>query len=329
MSWIMDNIEKFNTIATLAVANYNFKLQEIKFLAEETNILYKLTDDKGNPFILKIYQEDSCSLENILMEVYMMELVSQKGEVSVPFIMTAKDGSKIQEIKIDEDSEPKQVVVYSWLEGKELDGNENEERFVQLGELTAKLHNATYGATVPKTFSPKRWDSVFYYHQENVVYKDSKYQHFLTKEYHDIMDKIIPYLNHQLSSYYQKNEENLQLIHSDLNPWNILVHEKAMHVIDFGDILLGLPQHDIAILLYYYRYEEEFNYKEVQQLFFKGYERVRPLPMFEEFDLELLMTARRVNFLNYILTVSEDPSNFIEKSLLRVKEFINTYNPKI
>lgn len=325
----MNNPEKFADVAKLAIDRYDFKLKDLYFLAEETNILYKLTDTKGNTFLMKIFQENSSTLEDNHLEVYLMNLVSKRGGISIPSILPAADGSEIQEIKIDEGRSPVRVAIYSWLEGEDLDGNENEDRFIQLGELTARLHVATYGEKVPETFSPKRWDNVFYYKEDKMVYKQSEYQRYLSKEYHEVMDTIIPYLNSRLSEYYQMNERDLQLIHSDLNPWNVLVNGNEMHIIDFEDTLLGLPLHDIAILLYYYRFEEKFKYDNVKQLFFKGYEKIRPLPEFTEFDLDLLMTARRVNFLNYILLVSEDPSNFIEKNLLRVKEFIYKYKLSI
>ncbi len=324
----MNNTDLFDNVAKLAIEKYDLQFQELNFLAEETNVLYKLSDDKGKHYLLKIFQDHSSVLDDNLLEVYVMNLVSQRGGVSIPSILSSKDGTKIQTINI-EDGPPIRVAIYTWLEGEDLDGNENDERFIQLGELTARLHVATYGENIPETFSPKRWHNVFYFQKDKVVFKESEYQCFLSREYHEIMDRIIPYLNERLSAYYQVNQENLQLIHSDLNPWNVLVNGNAMHIIDFEDILLGLPLHDIANLLYYYRYEEEIDYDHVKRLFFEGYEKIRPRPAIEEFDLDLLMTARRVNFLNYILIVSEDPSSFIEKSLPRVKEFIHKYNLKI
>lgn len=325
----MNNLDKFTDVVKLAVDRYDIQIHEIRFLAEETNILYKLTDVKGKNYLLKIFQEHSSTIEDNHMEVFVMDLVSRRSEISIPSIVTSKDGSSVQIIKVDEGSSPMRVIIYSWLEGEDLDGNENDERFIQLGEMTAQLHVATQSVKIPENFSPKRWDRIFYYKEDRSVYKNKEFQHFLSKEYHEIMDNMIPFLNNELLRYYQMNEENLQFIHSDLNPWNVLVSGDIMHIIDFEDVLWGLPLHDIAISLYYYRYEEELNYENVKRLFFKGYEKIRPLPQFEEYDLDLLMTARRVNFLNFILIASDDPSSFIEKSLPRVKEFIHKYKLKI
>lgn len=321
----MNNINMFDQIVQLTVDRYNIKPQSLQFLAQETNVLYKLTDNNDKKFLIKIFQENSSTLEDNLLEVHVMNLINAKGRLSIPSILSSRDGKKIQEIETDKLNPNVRTVIYSWLEGDDLGGNENEERFVQLGEITALLHESTRGEVIPKNFTPKKWNQVFYFQGEKLLYKDEKYQRFLSKEYHVIMDKIIPYLNNRLSSYYQMNESNLQLIHGDLNPWNVIVDGKNMHMIDFEDVMLGLPLHDIAILLYYYKYEAGYDFKDVKRLFFKGYEKVRPLPKFDEFDLDLFMTARRINFMNYILVISEDPRDFIDMSLARVKEFLFKY----
>jgi len=44
-----------------------------------------------------------------------------------------------------------------------------------------------------------------------------------------------------------------------------------------------------------------------------------------DYDLELLMTARRLNSINYSLILFDDPRDFIDKNIMRVKEFISTY----
>ena len=78
---------------------------------------------------------------------------------------------------------------------------------------------------------PKKWDKVFYYRDETAVYKASKYQQFFTDEYHQVMDFIIPYLDKKLAAYYTHTAP--QLLHADLNPYNIWTHQNTLRVIDF------------------------------------------------------------------------------------------------
>ncbi len=92
---------------------------------------------------------------------------------------------------------------------------------------------------------------------------------------------------------------------------------------DFEEAMLGLPVHDLAVHLYYYRNHREWDYENVKTALLKGYARILSLPDLTDETLELLMTARRVNFLNYVLTVLEDPRDFINRSLPRVKAYLS------
>ncbi|WBW95614.1 phosphotransferase enzyme family protein [Oceanirhabdus sp. W0125-5] len=203
----------------------------------------------------------------------------------------------------------KRVALYKWIEGKDFHGCETAEWFYKLGILTAKLHEGTNKLNIPKNLSPKSWKEVFYYNGEVGVYKEEKYQKFLNEEYHKVMDFIIPYLNERLPQYYQTGES--QLIHADLNPWNIKIYKNELRLLDFEEAMLGYPIHDFAIMLFYYRYDQNFNCNDVKRDYFEGYNSIRALPEFDEYDLELLMTARRVNFLNYVLQIHENPSIII------------------
>ena len=99
-----------------------------------------------------------------------------------------------------------------------------------------------------------------------------------------------------------------------------------MVVFDFEDNMYGTPLHDLAIILFGYWLDPDFEFEQVKDSVLKGYSNIRPLPKFSNFDLELLMTSRRVNFLNYILLVSDSPEKFIERNLKRVMNFMDTYN---
>jgi Ser/Thr protein kinase RdoA (MazF antagonist) len=142
-------------VAELATKQYDFEVKHISFLVEETNIFYKIIDRLGNQYALKIFQEESSTLEDNLAEVYFVDLVSRTNKVTIPSVIQAKDGNYIQVITSKYTPEPKRVALYEWMEGEDLDGNENEHRFMQFGELTAHLHNSTYDISIPNELSPK------------------------------------------------------------------------------------------------------------------------------------------------------------------------------
>lgn len=315
---------RLRKVAELAVEQYALKIESISFLDEATNVFFKLTDTNGEKYALKLFQEESSTIDDNLAEVFFIDTVKTNSDIEIPEVVPAEDGREVIVIESPYTPTAKRVAVYKWLEGDDLDGKESAERFFKLGAMTAKLHQATADTTIPGDLSPKRWDKVFYYNGEVPVYKEERYQKYLSEKYHQLMDGIIPYLNEKLVSYYDSAKP--QLIHADLNPWNVKVHEEELRLLDFEEAMLGMPVHDFAIMLFYYRHDENFVYEDVKKAFFDGYTSLKPLPQFSEFDLELLMTARRVNFLNYILQVSEDPKTYIEKNLPRVEAFLEDYN---
>ncbi|MBD1373808.1 phosphotransferase [Hazenella sp. IB182357] len=314
---------QLDDIAKRAIEMYDLDVREITFLLEETNIFYKVLDHAGQQYALKIFQTESSTLEDNKAEIFFMNIIRKSQHVSLPNVYIGKNGDEIQLVETIDSDIPKRVALYSWIEGEDLDGNENEARYEQFGELTALLHQATIDVNIPPEIKPKKWDEVFYYRHEKPVYKETIYQRFLDDDYHNVMDKIIPFLNKKLANYYEDHLKNVRLIHGDLNPWNVKVENEKMHILDFEDALLGLPIHDFATMLYYY--QDQDDYANIKKCFFNGYQKISQLPVFTDYDIDLLITARRVNYLNYVLLVDDDPQKFIEENMKKVHLFLNKY----
>lgn len=317
---------RLKRLASYALSFYDIHVKNLDFLAEETNIFYKVVDANGTKYALKIFQEESSSIEDNLAEVFFINTVRENTDLTVPSVIPSKDNEYVLTLETKYFDIPKRVAIYTWVDGKDFDGMETDQRFYRLGQITAQLHNATKKTVFPKDISPKKWDKVFYYRDEVPVYKEEKYQKFIDQDYHKVMDFIIPYLDKKLSDYYIGAAP--QLIHADLNPWNIKLHKGEMRIIDFEEAMYGMPLHDFAIMLFYYRYDKNFDYENVKKHFFAGYESINKLPKFTEFDIELLITARTVNFLNYVLVIDDDPKQYCATRIKRVEEFIKKYNIK-
>jgi Ser/Thr protein kinase RdoA (MazF antagonist) len=314
---------RMHSVAKEAVKQYDIDVKSISYITEETNFFFKVTDYSGKKYALKICQEESSKIEDNLAEVFLIAQIAKNSDITVPEVLYSRDGKGIVWVEHDGFDLRKRVVMYNWLEGIEIDGREDDGYFVKLGEAMAKLHKATEDIAVPEEIKPKSWDKIFYYRDEVPVYKEARYQKFLTPEFHDVMDFIIPYLDGKLSGYYENASP--QLIHADLNPYNMWTYKNEIRIMDFEEAMFAMPVHDIAIALFYYRYDDNFDYSKVYDLLIEGYINVKNLPCFMEYDTELLMTARRVNFLNYDLLVDDDPAEYIKRNLERVKEYIKKY----
>lgn len=312
---------RLRKIIEIGLQSYELDIKSFRFFEEATNMLYKLVDVNGTNYMLKVFDDVNSTLEDNWVEVFMIDACRDLASVPVPNVLAAKNGDEIISITSKYSEEAKRMIIYQWVDGHEFDEHETDEGFIALGNSMAVLHEATEKLSVPEHIKPKVFNKVYYFKDEKAVYKEDQYQKFLSPEYHEMMDKLVPFVDQELSKLY--NKPGVQLIHGDINPWNILVDQGNIQIIDFEDTSLGYPIQDLGITLFYYRFDDNFDYEKVKKLLFEGYKQVRPLPDFTDFELEVIMMARRLNFMNYILLVSDDPKNYIETNVKRIYKVLD------
>jgi Ser/Thr protein kinase RdoA (MazF antagonist) len=314
---------RMHKVACKALEQYDIDAKSVGYLDEGTNMFFKVVDHSGKKYAMKICQEESSKEEDNLAEIFLLEEVKKNSDILIPEIVYNNGGCGVSKVKYEDSDVDKRALLYEWVEGREIDGREDDGYFFGLGQIMAKLHSATENTDIPENIEPKKWDKVFYYRDEEPVYKQGRYQKFLDSKYHEVMDFIIPYMDTKLPEYYEGARP--QLLHADLNPYNMWTYKKELRVIDFEEAMYALPVHDMAIALFYYKYDEKFDYEKVKQLVFEGYSSFKKLPDFSEYELELLIAARRVNFLNYVLLVDDEPKEYIQTSIARIQGFIEKY----
>lgn len=314
---------KYKDVALKAIKQYNLVNPEMKYLTEETNVFYYVkTEDKE--YVLKIFQEESSNLNDNLAEHYLISVVKAKTDILTPMVVKNKDGLTVTKIPFNNQRGYKRAALYSYVSGDRIDGFEDDVYFMEIGALIAKMHLATKDIFFPDYVNPKRWNKVFYYENEKAIYKDPKYAKYVSSEMIEILDKLIPYIDQKLKDFYETDKP--QLIHGDLNPWNIKKASDRYVIYDFEEALLAYPLHDIATFMYYYKFDETHDYRHVYETFMKGYVSVKELPLnLTEKNLELIMMARRINFFNYSLLVNSNPKEYIHMSFARIKEYYLSY----
>ena len=315
---------KFINVAKKALKYYNLKVKELSFLTEETNVFYKIITDTDEVYVLKIYQEASSNFNDNIAEHFLLKLIYKTTEINTPMVIKNINNDTVTKINYPNKRGYKRVALYEFIEGKNIDGIEDLNYFKQMGKIIASMHLATKETNLPDYINPKRLDKVFYFEGEVAVYHMVKYKKLITKEMMDILDKLIPYLNIELYNLYSKQKP--QLIHGDLNPWNIKIKDDKVIIYDFEEAIYGLPVHDIAVFLYYYRYHQTLNFYQVKKAFLEGYKEVAKLPKnVTDKNLELIMISRRINFFNYVLTIRKNPKEYINLSFPKIREYYFTY----
>ena len=95
------------------------------------------------------------------------------------------------------------------------------------------------------------------------------------------------------------------LIHGDLHFWNVHLHRGKLYAIDFEDIMLGYPLQDVAVTLSYGRERE--GYPAWKEAFYQGYSSIREWPVKDQAQMETLIAARSVMFINYVARIDPKP----------------------
>lgn len=307
------------SIAQLAIKEYTLRVKDISFFTKATSIIYKVLDDDGKEWAMKIYH-DSSNFDDNIIELLMVEQLCKEKNVITPNILKNKKEENVTIIPSTDKDSIYRIVLSEWLDGIDFKDNESEQYFIRLGELIAHIHNATQHITIPKDIQAKKWDRVFYFRNEVTVYHQDQYKGVVSPHFISIMDKAIPIFDQKLKKLYDTHSK--QLLHGDLNPWNIKISNGTLIFMDFEDAVLGHPMHEIAILLYYYREHDQWDWKWIKDKIISGYQKVSDIGHIENKDYEFLMMARLLNLLNFVLTLDNDYADFIEKGLVQLEEYL-------
>ncbi|HSQ27901.1 MAG TPA: phosphotransferase [Anaerolineales bacterium] len=310
---------RLTSLAKNALENYDLQVTQIRFFRQETNTLFRLITSAGESLVLKIYSEDSTAQEN-LAEVTWLNALSRESEIQVAAPVPRRDGQFLTHAHVDGIPGIHRCVLFHWVPGRPLIQHMTPNNYFDLGKTVATLHKHAQIFNLPQDIHPKRWDQVFYYPAEPIVYHEKQYQHLFPPERVTLLDQVVNEANVFLSSLYHNDQPPI-LIHGDLNPWNIHIFHKQIYVLDFEDVLLGYPIQDIAILLYYE--QDHPNFQDLVKAFKKGYCLTLAWPVESQRQLETLWAARRAMFVNYVAHTDPDPEQFIESRCVLLQTFLD------
>lgn len=314
----LGRIRRCRKIVLKSLEYYDIKIKSLMFLDEASNIFFKLVDENNDKFAVKISQDLNSNMDDSDVEMFFLSILNRKSEHNVPKPVANKHHDFITYMETPFDHNKRRVVVYEWMDGKSFYKFETSERFVTIGKLLAKLHQEMKKADFPETLNPKKMDRVLYFPTDDIFYKMEANKHKVTDEIIHLFDCAIPYLDEKMKQLYDKKTF---LIHGDLNPWNIRINHQEIHFIDFEDACLGHEIHDIAILLYFYQYDD--NYEVYKAALLRGYKSVRNIEINED-DLLTLMMARRVNLMNYFIAVRTELKDYLDINMKRLLEYFKT-----
>ena len=314
-------LRRLRQLVMLALQEYDLQVKRVRFLAIHTNTYFRLDTADGQKYAVRIYTNDSSSAEN-RAEMYWLTALNRDTDLHVLSPVPRRDGGYITHLTVPNVPGEQRLAIYQWVPGRHLEYYMTPENYYKLGRCMAKLHDHAETLTLPADIQPKKWDKVFYYPNEPVIYHTVAYQHLFPPQRIALLEEAIGCLNPFLSGMY-KNGSAPILIHGDLHIWNVHVYRGELYLFDFEDITLGYPAQDVAITLWYGRSRDD--YADLRAAYDEGYKSQRPWPIRSEVELQTLIIARTVNFMNYAPRVWDNVEDFLDVSSQQIKTFLRNF----
>ena len=306
---------------------YDLQVKQLSFLTIETNTMFKVVTEAGDKYVLRIYSDVDTTRFDNEVELFWLVALCQETNLNVVEPVPRRDGRYITVASVAGVPGEKRCALFKWIPGRELEHYLSTNNYFKLGCFMAQLHDhASQLDPLPAHLKPKQWDKVFYYPGETAVYHEPEHSQLFPAGRLTLIDMVIERVETFLTELYTNLTDRI-LIHGDLHFWNVHYYRGELYVLDFEDVLLGYPLQDIAVTLSYGRQLEM--YPALKVAFQEGYQSHRSWPVSQQKQIETLIAARSVNFINYVAqyreTTGVEPEEFISYRCGQLQTFLETY----
>jgi len=293
---------RMRRVAERAVQSYNLAVTRLRCVATETNTIFRVDAADGRSFALRVGALRQDTDVDVATELAWVAALNRDTELPVVHAFPNRDGEFITFAGDDDVPEERRCVMFGWLFGRVLDDRAAPSTYARLGEIAAGLARHGQGWKPPTGLQPLVWDRIFHYPTEAVVMFDPDNRNVMTPARLRVFRKVMDRAEAELARL--RDTQPRGWLHGDLNPWNAMVNRARVTVFDFEDVTLGPPVQDVATALLYGR--DRSDYWDLRQAFQDGYEQVLPWPVEYDGQLELLMAARSINFVNYVIRTGDE-----------------------
>ena len=245
----------------------SFQISGVGF--DFANMLFFLhTEDTR--FTLRIYQAGT-SIDKIRSEIYWLKALRDKGQIQTLSPVPGRDGKTIQ-CPSPNDLPPRYAVIHNWIPGETLNtlptAEKTPELIRRLGTMVGRMHHVSETLALPQWFTRPRYDTDWFTAKiEAALESDTD----TSAEEHAKLSALSSRFS-QFVTEHGERRDVFGLIHSDLEPHNIIIADGQPCPIDVVEFGFGYYISDILTLSRHFSEDE-------QAIFFQGYQEIRPLPM--------------------------------------------------
>ena len=246
--------------------NVSFQISGIGF--DVANMLFFL-DTQDARFTMRLYRAGT-SIDKIQSEIYWLQALWDKAHIKTLSPVPGRDDEMIQSISPN-DLPVRYATVYDWIPGETLHGlsaaEKTPELIQNLGNMVGRMHHVSETLELPHWFTRPRYDTDWITTKIEAALEGdtSTSEEELTK---------LSALSSRFSQFVTEQGEApdvFGLIHSDLEPHNIIISDGQPCPVDVMEFGFGYYLSDMLTLSRHFSEDE-------QTIFFHSYQEIRQLP---------------------------------------------------
>ncbi len=257
--------------AKAAVMSYGFN--EVSFRIsgvgfDAANMLF-FVDTGDARFTLRLHRAGT-SVHKIRSEIYWLKALWNKGRIKTLSPVAGRDGKMIQCISPN-DLPSRYATVYDWIPGETLNtlsaAEKTPELIRNLGTMVGRMHSVSQTLELPRWFTRPRYHIDWVTLQvEKALGSDMDYSPEELAKLSSLSSRFSRFVTE-----HGEGQDVFGLIHSDLEPHNIIIADGQPCPIDVVQFGFGYYLSDILTISRHFSEAE-------QTIFFEGYQEIRPLP---------------------------------------------------
>lgn len=288
---------QLDRLAREAIAHYGLSAgTTVELINVSENSTYRVEDPaSGLRAALRVHRLGYHTAEEIDAELRWIDALRGDDVVQTPAVIPTGDGRRVLPVSTDELAEPRNVVLFGWLEGASPTA-EDVPSFRRLGAVTARLHRHSRVWAQPAGFTRFAWD------YETTLGPDGRWGRWqdglgMGREELDLFGRLDRTVRGRLEAY-GRGPDRFGLVHADLRLANLLVQGDRTTVIDFDDCGLSWFMYDFGTAVSFIEHHPVV--PELQAAWIDGYRSVAPLAAADEAELSTFVMLRRLLLIAWV-----------------------------
>ncbi|NNF41455.1 MAG: phosphotransferase [Phycisphaerales bacterium] len=294
--------------ARRALTQYDLAVRQVRLRLDVWNCLFRVDAADGARYVLRLTARRGChGVDETWAEIAWVDALQRETTLAVRRPVAMRDGSFVGVLDDDLAPDHHQHVLFEWRPGRTPGARLGVRTAFRLGRFAASLHEHARTFTLASGRA-RRFDHVFPYadttfaDREPILLFDERFAHLLTRELRAAYERGRHAAQAVIDELFAGTQPP-RLIHNDLHPWNILLHDGGLVALDFEDLMWGYPIQDIATTFYYLRIRD--NGESLETAYRRGYETIAPWPVAQPETLTSLVAGRGLILANGVLAAPD------------------------